>query len=92
MLDPDTGLCTTEQCSDGVHFCMDGGSCNAAGTGCECPDGVTGDHCENSEYIYLKPILGLKPFTCVVPVRYSNLYKLAEIFLRSFEMPLYMDD
>ena len=69
MLDPDTGLCTTEQCSDGVHFCMDGGSCNAAGTGCECPDGVTGDHCENSEYINIDSII----WTCW---NLSNLLKL----------------
>ena len=47
--DPDTQLCTTEQCADGHTFCMNGGSCNAAGNGCECPAGVTGDNCQDSE-------------------------------------------
>ena len=46
--DPITQVCTTELCSNGEAFCMNGGGCNAAGTGCDCPDNAAGAHCEDS--------------------------------------------
>ena len=49
-LDPDSGYCTIEECDTDMAFCMNGGVCNAASDGCVCPDGVSGEHCEDGKH------------------------------------------
>ena len=51
-IDPDTGFCTRHECATDVDFCMHGGTCTSDETGCQCPEGVFGDHCEDVDYCY----------------------------------------
>ena len=44
----DTGLCLRQECGDGSHFCLNGGSCSGASS-CSCPGGFNGDSCENGK-------------------------------------------
>ena len=45
--DPLTGFCDVEMCD--TTFCMhesSGASCASSQMSCDCPDGLSGDHCE----------------------------------------------
>ena len=54
IVDQNTGQCTTEYlCADGRAFCLNGGACNSAGTGCDCATGYSGTNCETCECMYL---------------------------------------
>ena len=55
ILNPVSGLCDVEQCSDGTTFCFAPGVCidGQDSSSCSCPPGTTGDNCENVDNCYM---------------------------------------
>ena len=44
----DSGLCERQICTDGVHQCLNFGTCSGPSS-CNCMPGFSGDHCQNGK-------------------------------------------
>ena len=64
----DTGACTTRICE--LTYCMHEATCTSDQTGCVCPAGHSGDHCELSTTSYFPFKFKLDWWTCTCTCKF----------------------